>query len=88
MKIKGPDPIENGGKRWRLSVTAAPGESDIDAIDSAIDELFDALDEHPSQQFRKLAADYERDRNSARPGRSSSRRIFLTLISAPRREPH
>ena len=78
MTIKS-EPVELGRIRYRVSVTAVQDETPEDALWRAFDAMLDSLP--AEQQFRSLRASYEHERG----GRETSRRVFLTMISEPRR---
>ena len=68
------DAIEDGRKRARLSITAAPGESDASVLRRGFAELLEACPN--DYQPLRLRVRFERDTR----GRESSRRLFLTMI--------
>ena len=68
------DAIEDGRKRARLSITAAPGESDTSVLRRGFAELLEACPN--DYQPLRLRVRFERDTR----GRESSRRLFLTMI--------
>lgn len=81
MRLKPIKHLDDGRAVGRGTVTAAQGETFTEATTRGMRAFLDACPE--THYLRRFYAERECDKTSKRPGRETSRRLFLTCVYYP-----